>query len=240
MTDCLHPIIDDLEAVIFDLDGTLIDTVDLIRHTFQHTTKTLLGRDIPDDELMAGVGCPLIVQMATFDAERAEELTDFYRTYQVGIHDDYVKEYPGVEEVLADLHARKVPMAIVTSKSHDVARKGLRLFDLNKYFDVLIGADDVEIHKPDPYPLHVAAERLGVDIKRSIYIGDSPFDMRAAVGANSISVAARWGAFDNGSVLEPRPTYAIDDIRELLDLIDCDAEKYRVDYTEFEAPAPCE
>ena len=228
MKECPNPIIDNLEAVIFDLDGTLIDTVDLIRETFRHTTRTLLGREIPDEELMAGVGCPLIVQMAGFDAERAQELTDFYRTYQVGIHDDYVREYPGVDEVLADLHGRGLPMAIVTSKSHDVARKGLELFDLNKYFPTLIGFDDVEIHKPDPYPLHVAAERLGVDITRSIYLGDSPFDMEAAISGGAISVAARWGAFDNGSVLRPRPLFAIDAMTDLIDLIDCDAEKYRV------------
>lgn len=228
MSDCLHPLIDDLEAVLFDLDGTLIDTVDLIRHTFRHTTKTLLGREIPDEELMAGVGCPLLVQMATFDADRAQELTDFYRQYQVAIHDDHVHEYPGVDEVIKNLHGRGMPMAIVTSKSHDVARKGLDLFGLNDYFPILIGADDVEIHKPAPYPLLVAAERLGVDITRSIYLGDSPFDMQAAVSANAISVAARWGAFDNGSVLGPKPLFAIDTMTELLDLIDCDAEKYRV------------
>ena len=92
-----------LKAVLFDLDGTLIDTLDMIKASLRYATETVLGRVIPDEVLMHNVGIPLVVQMAEFDPERAEELLATYREHNVRVHDAMVREYPYVEESLERL-----------------------------------------------------------------------------------------------------------------------------------------
>ncbi len=215
-----------LEAVLFDLDGTLIDTVELILTSFRHATRVVLGESLPDEVMMAGVGMPLRRQMHEFSPERADELLRVYREHNAEAHDRMVREYPGTEAVLEELRRRGMPMGVVTSKGTPMTLRGLRLFGLERFFGVVVTADDVELHKPDPYPLRHAAELLGVGIGRTAYIGDSPHDMEAAKAAGAVSIAALWGAFAAESVLGPGPDFAIDSLGELLPLLDearCDA-----------------
>jgi pyrophosphatase PpaX len=217
-----------LEGVLFDLDGTLIDTVELILTSFRHATREVLGEALPDDVVMAGVGMPLIKQMRDFSPEHADELLAVYRAHNAMVHDGMVHEYPGTERVLTELDRRGLPMAVVTSKGTPMTLRGLRLFDLERFFGVIVTADDVDIHKPDPHPLRHAAELLGVDVTRCIYLGDSPHDMLAAIGAGAVSVAALWGAFRDEDVLAPGPDFALTEVAQLLDLLDGDAERYAV------------
>lgn len=217
-----------LQAVLFDLDGTLVDTVELILESFRYTTRTVLEREIPDAELMEFVGCPLVVQMRGFDEQRADELVTVYREYNALVHDRLIKGYPGVETVLAELRRRDIPMGVVTSKSRAVAKKGLDRFGLGEYFDVMIASDDVEIHKPDPHPLRVASGMMGVDLSSCIYLGDSPHDMTAALAGDAIAVAALWGAFPRETVLKPGPHYALERMPQLLELIDGNLDEFVV------------
>lgn len=192
MTEPISPV-DTVECVLFDLDGTLIDTLDLILESMRYTTATVLGEALPDDVLMHNVGVPLAVQLDEFAPGRGEEMLGVYREHNARMHDVLVREYPGVDDALAALSERGMRMAVVTSKLHAVAQRGLDRFSLGRFFEFLIGSDDVDRHKPDPWPLLHVAELLGVDPRACAYVGDSPHDVTAAKAAGMIAVGAEWG-----------------------------------------------
>ena len=216
-----------LQAVLFDLDGTLINTVSLILSSFRYATERVLGEALPDQVLMRNVGVPLARQMREFDEERADELLRVYREHNSLHHDDMVAEYPGTEETLTWLRTRGYPLAVVTSKGTPMTERGLVRFDLKRFFGAVVTADDVSAHKPDPAPILRAAELLGVDVTRTMYVGDSPHDMAAGIAAGSVSVAALWGAFASDDVLEPGPDYALRSLRDLPDLLTGGEAAYR-------------
>jgi pyrophosphatase PpaX len=214
--------------VIFDLDGTLVDTIDLILTSFRHASQEVLGEVLPDEVFLRDVGVPLATQMRSFSEEHAEELLVAYRAHNAAHHDELIREYEGTGPVLDELRRRGKRLAVVTSKLNSVAQRGLDCFGLGDYFDFVIGADDVTAHKPDPHPLLEAAKRLGVAPEVCAYVGDAPFDMMAARGAGMVSIAAMWGAHDPGRVLEPGPDYAIAHIRELPELLFVEESRFRV------------
>jgi pyrophosphatase PpaX len=208
------------EAVLFDFDGTLIDTGPLILESFRHTARRFLDRVPSDDALMRNVGVPLIHQMEELSPGRGAEMVAYYREHNQAAHDDLARPFPHVEEVLEELKQRGYPMAVVTAKGRTAVDLGVELIGLDRFIEVVITADDVEVNKPDPYPLRVAADRLGVDLTRSVYVGDSPHDMTAALRGGAVAVAALWGGiFPRERVLEPGPHHALEDIRELLGLL---------------------
>jgi len=223
--------IDSVRAIIFDLDGTLIDTIGLILKSMRHAVEDVLGESPSDELLMRNVGAPLVDMMACFDASRVDELVDSYRAFNRKVHDDLIRGYPGTGEVLDRLTRDGVTMGIVTSKTSGIARRGLDLFGLGHHFEVLVGYDDVPLHKPDPYPLHHAAGLLGVPLEDCAYVGDSPHDMTAAIAGGAVSVAALWGAFKEEDVLKPGPEYALPSIDHLIEWFYGDPERYRVSKT---------
>lgn len=228
-TDALGTRLSEVECVLFDLDGTLIDTIELIRESMRYATAKVLGEPLPDDVLMHNVGMPLIQQMSDFDAERAEELVATYREHNHRVHDAMVREYPGVRQALETLSGRGFKLGIVTSKSRSVALMGLDRFSLGGFFETMVCFDDVEIHKPKPYPLLVAAEHLATPIERCVYVGDSPHDMTAAVAAGCISVAATWGGFSRERVTSPGPDYAADSMSDVVAILSGHERGFRLE-----------
>lgn len=218
----------ELRAILFDLDGTLIDTVELIRVSFRYATEKVLGEAIPDEITMANVGQPLRQQFTDMAPDHVEELLDVYRGFNRAHHDEMAHAYPGTVETLAALAKAGVRMGVVTSKGGPTALHGIEHFGLAPYLEVVVTADDVPIHKPDPYPLRYAAGKMGVPLEYCVYLGDSPHDMEAAISGNAISVAALWGAFAADDVLGPGPSYALEAISELPDLLDGSAEAFAV------------
>lgn len=217
------------ECVLFDLDGTLIDTVALILSSFRYATERVLGAPLPDEALMRNVGIPLIKQMREFSPERADELLRVYREHNAAHHDDAVREYPGTVETLDWLRDRGYLLGVVTSKGTPMTLRGLRLFGLEPYFEVVVTADDVPAHKPDPLPVLRAAELMGIDPARCLYVGDSPHDMSSALAAGSVAVAALWGAFARADVLRPGPDYALETLAELTRLLSGETEPFALD-----------
>jgi len=217
-----------VRALLFDLDGTLIDTVALILCSFRHATNEVLGTPLPDEVLMRNVGVPLSIQMQEFAPAHADELLRVYREHNASVHDEMVAEYPGTHETLELLAGQGFPMGVVTSKGTPMARRGLEVFGLERFFEVLVTSDDVEIYKPEPYPLQRAASLMGIAAHECLYLGDSPQDMTAAIRADAVSVAALWGAFGPEAVLAPGPEFALASIRELPRLLDGAADEYRV------------
>jgi pyrophosphatase PpaX len=206
-----------LDAVLFDLDGTLIDTLELILTSMRYATEAVLGEALPDSVLMHNVGVPLIVQMREFDEARADEILAAYRAHNEVVHDDLVKEYPGVEAAL-DILGSRYRLGVVTSKSRPVAERGLDAFGLRERFEVMVAYEDTEAHKPDPAPLVEAARLLGVPLARCAYVGDSPHDMAAAIAGGAISIGALWGVAGE-RVLEPGPDYVVDSMEALTALL---------------------
>ena len=199
-----------LRAVLFDLDGTLLDTYDLLLATFRYATRAVLGRVIPDEALMAKVGQPLNTQMWDFtdDASVHDELCRVYRERNAVIHDDLVRLFPDTVDMLERLKDAGVPLGVVTSKRHEPAARGLDRFDLGGYFDFLVGSDDWPEHKPAPGPVSHGCDLLGLDPATCLYVGDSPFDIQSGNGAGCSTAAALWGMFPRTTLMAERPTFA--------------------------------
>jgi len=203
-----------IEVVLFDLDGTLIDTIELILSSMRHATAEVLGEALPDDVLLHNIGVPLRVQMREFAPGREDELLCMYREHNAVVHDQLVCEYPGTEAALQAIIAEGYRLGVVTSKSVPVAQRGLDRFGLGEFFETLVGYEDTDIHKPEAAPLLLAAERMGVDITHCCYVGDSPHDMNAGKAAGAVTVGALWGPFRE-RVAETGPDFVIEHLSEL-------------------------
>lgn len=195
------------KGFLFDLDGTLIDTTDLIRQSFRHASREVLGEQLPDEVLMANVGQPLDKQMELLDSARAAELYDVYREFNHARHDEYIREYDGVEQLLTSLRERGAKLGIVTSKSRMTVDMALRCIPIGHYFDALVTTDDTDRHKPHPQPLQLAMDLLDVTPGESVYIGDSPFDIEAGQAAGMATVAVGWGIFPAVRLKELEPDF---------------------------------
>ena len=149
------------DPVIFDLDGTVVDTVELIVESFRYATRTVLDDALPDEVILAGVGQPLMAQMRVLSAEHAQELYDVYREYNHRRHDELIRGYEGVAEVLDGLRAAGRRLGIVTSKSADTTQMAFRAVGLREHFEVVVTASDTTEHKPSPVPLRLCLERFG-------------------------------------------------------------------------------
>ena len=209
-----------LKAILFDNDGTLVDTHEVLLTCFRHATRTVLNEVIPDDVLMAKVGQPLVVQMwdYTDDPDVHQRLCDAYHTKGKEIHDEKAALYEGVAETLAQLKEQGYIFGVVTSKLHDACVHGLELFGIADFFDCVVSPDDCEGAKPSPEPVIYAAGLLGLKPEECVYVGDSPFDMQAGNGAGCITVAAQWGMFSDEVLAENNPTYTCRHFSDLLDV----------------------
>ena len=206
------------DPVVFDLDGTVIDTVELIVQSFRHATQTVLGEILPDEVITAGVGQPLMTQMKRLSPEHAEELYTVYREYNHRRHDELVRGYDGMSEVLEGLRTAGRRLGIVTSKSADTTAMAFDSLDLGGHFDVVVTASDTSAHKPSPRPLLLCLQRLGASADGSIYVGDSPVDIRAGAAAGMTTAAVGWGVFSREALLSEVPDFWLDEPRELLPL----------------------
>ena len=211
-----------LRAVLFDLDGTLIDSIGLIVDAMHHAFEGFGGTVPADSVWMAGIGTPLFKQLALYarSAEELDMLRERYRAYQFIHHDDVIKEYPGTTAVLEDLHARGLAMGIVTSKGDELARRGLELTGLARFLPVVVSADSVTKYKPEPEPVLLALERLGVRADEALMMGDSPHDISSGNAAGVRTIGALWGPFTRGQIAVTHPTYWLSNIRELPPLLE--------------------
>ena len=206
------------DPVVFDLDGTVVDTVELIIESFRFATRTVLDEVLPDEVILAGVGRPLMAQMERLSAVHARELYDVYREYNHRRHDELIRGYDGVSEVLGALKAAGRRLGIVTSKSSDTTAMAFRAVGLREHFDVVVTASDTSEHKPSPAPLHLCLERLGAQAEGSLYVGDAPADITAGRAAGMATAAVAWGVFGREALLAAGPDYWLGEPRELLAL----------------------
>jgi pyrophosphatase PpaX len=210
-----------LPALLFDLDGTLVDTLELILTSMRHAFGGR-GGGPTDEQWRLGIGKPLRTQLREFAANEddVEELAASYRAHQKTHHDRLTACYAGVVPTLERLHALGHPMALVTSKAGDVAARSLAHVGLDRLMDVVISAESTARNKPEPDPVWLACERLGVRPADALFVGDSPHDVLAGNAAGTPTVGALWGFFPRSELEAAGATYLIGDIAELPDLLD--------------------
>lgn len=207
-------------VVLFDLDGTVIDSGAIILASMRHAAREVLGEEPPDELLMAAVGGPgLEAQMHALAPDRVEELVRVYRAHNEPLHEELVC-CPGMDDVLVRLKGEGRRLGIVTAKRRATVELAFNVLPLEHLFDTVVGGDETARHKPDPEPLLLAAERLDVNPKECAYVGDSPFDIRAAQAADMYAIAVTWGGIHDRAKLEAEePDAIVDSAEELLGLV---------------------
>jgi pyrophosphatase PpaX len=207
-------------TVLFDLDGTLIDSGAMILASFRHATRTVLAREIPDEELTAAVGGSTIYeQMAHFDPYRVDELVSVYREHNTPLHDD-LQAFAGVHDLLATLRAQGRSLGVVTAKRRRTVDLAFRVLDLGRYFDTVVAAEDTARHKPDPEPVLEALARLRAQPGETAFVGDSPFDVGAGTAAGVFAVGVSWGKIHSEETLRRAGAdIVVHDPAELLDVL---------------------
>jgi len=180
-------------VVLFDLDGTVIDTGAIILASMRHAAETVVGGEYTDEELLAAVGGPgLEAQMQALDPERVDELVRVYRAHNEPLHDT-ISVCAGMDVVLDELKDRGHRLGIVTAKRRSTVDLAFARVPIEPLFEVVVGGDETRRHKPDPEPLRLALERLGAVAEDAAYVGDSPFDMQAAKAAGLYAIGVGWG-----------------------------------------------
>jgi pyrophosphatase PpaX len=207
-------------ALVFDLDGTLIDSIRLIIDSYHHTLATHGLPARTDEDWLAGIGTPLRTQFASCcpDDETMERFIATYREFNLAHHDRYVTVYAGVTAMMDELRRRHVPMALVTSKNRNGALRGLGLAGFADCFSCLVCADDVQNPKPHPEPVHRALEQLGTDPASTVFIGDSLHDMAAGRAAGVQTGAVLWGPFDRPHLEAAAPDHWLEHPADVLGL----------------------
>ena len=180
-------------VVLFDLDGTLIDSGAMILASFRYATRAVLQREIPDEQLVASVGGKTLHdQMRALDPDRVDELVHSYREHNEPLHAE-LECCEGILPLLDALRPQGRRLGVVTAKRHLTIQLAFDKLGIGPYFDVVIGSDDTERHKPAPDPILKALELLDARPSDAAYVGDSPFDVRAAKAAGVYAVAVAWG-----------------------------------------------
>lgn len=210
-----------LSTFLFDLDGTLIDSVELILRSYRHTLHAHRGTVPPDELWLKGLGTPIRVQLRqwTEDPAEIEQMAATYAEYNLEHHDALVRPYDGIVNAVRGLKEDGRRLGVVTSKVRSGASRGLRVAGLEPVFDVIVGADDVQHPKPHPEPVLAALDRLEAQPGEAVFIGDSRHDIESGRAAGVKTAAALWGPFDRAHLADLEPDYWLehpDEIRTLV------------------------
>ena len=208
-------------VVLFDLDGTLIDSGPIILASMQHAARTVLGREMAPDELAATIGGQgIVAQMQALDVERADELLEVYKEHNDGLHET-LEAFDELLELLPRLRAEGRRLGIVTAKRHRTVALALARFPaLEDEFEIVVAHEDTQRHKPDPDPVLLAIDRLGAQPAGAAYVGDSPFDIQAAKAAGAFAVAVAWGGIHpDERLLREEPDAFVRSPEELLGVL---------------------
>ena len=207
-------------TILFDLDGTLIDSIELILESYRHTMRVHRGETPPDQLFIDGLGTPLRVQLKEFCSSDAELdlMIATYREWNLANHDRMVTVYPGALHTVKALKAGGARLGIVTSKNLRGLKRGLDLCGFDGLFDSLVTCDSLAESKPDPAPVLMALKELGGTPGEALFVGDSPHDMAAGRRAGTATAACLWGPFDKTRLAEELPDHwltSFDDLTAL-------------------------
>ena len=206
-------------TVLFDLDGTLIDSIELILSSYRHTMQIHRGDPMPDDLWLAGLGTPLRKQFQHFteDPNEIEAMIATYREHNIANHDRMVTAYPGAVETVQALKRAGVKLGIVTSKNDRGLERGLSLCGMGSFFDARVTCDTLEESKPHPAPVLRGLKDVGHEEgHRALFVGDSPHDIKAGNAAGIDTAACLWGPFTREQIAKEHPTHWLESFADLL------------------------
>jgi pyrophosphatase PpaX len=204
-------------TVLFDLDGTLLDSIGLILASYRHTLRTHRGTAPLDEVWLAGLGTPLHAQLADFtdDPGELEAMVATYREHNLAHHDAMVRAYPGAPEAVHALARQGTRLGVVTSKRRDGTQRGITVGGFAGAFGTVVCADDVERHKPHPEPVLRALEDLGAEPQSTVFVGDSPHDLAAGRAAGVATAAVLWGPFAREDLAAHHPDHWVEQPADL-------------------------
>lgn len=207
--------------MLFDLDGTLIDSIDLLVASMEYAFEEREMRP-PVAEWISAIGTPLDAMLrrwATSDDD-VVALRARYRAHQLEHHDRMTVAYPGAVEVVRGLRDAGHPLAIVTSKLELGARRSLKYIGIEDCFHAVVGLDATTRHKPLPEPVLFALGALGAPRETAFFVGDSTHDVNAGNAAGVNSVAALWGPYSRAQLETASPRYWARDLFEVRSLVE--------------------
>lgn len=209
-----------IKGVLFDLDGTLLNTNDLIIKSFRETFKYYYKeREFTHQEIIDCIGPTLEQTAKKYYPENIEELISLYRHHYVLNHDELIEIYPGIIEMIQNLKSLGLKLAIVTSKKRDMTLKAMQHMDILDYFDVIISSDEVTQPKPHQEPIELAIKDLNLSKEEVLMVGDNSHDIECANNALVKSVAVGWALKGADYLRGFNPTYIINNADELVDII---------------------
>lgn len=207
-----------IQTVLFDLDGTLIDTNELIIASFQHTFD-FYNLQFTREEIMQFNGPPLRDTFHNVNPDLADEMIATYREHNIAHHDELVKAFPNVVETVAILHRKGFGLGIVTAKVDQTVEMGLRLTGLDRYFDTVITLNDVTHSKPHPEPVMKAMKVLNADPETTLMVGDNYHDIEAGQNAGIRTAGVAWSHKGREFLARFKPTYMLEDMKDLLNIV---------------------
>jgi pyrophosphatase PpaX len=207
-------------TVLFDLDGTLVDSGAIILASFKHAARTVLARDVEEEQIAALVGgSNLHDQMRVLSPSHVDELVRVYREHNRPLHDE-LQAFEGVEELMETLSEQGRMLGIVTAKGRQTVDLAFAVLSLERYFDAVVTADMTDRHKPDPAPVLKALELLESEPADAAFVGDSPYDIAAGKAAGVFTVAVSWGKIHpEERLLEAGADALVHSPKELLDVL---------------------
>jgi len=205
-----------IKLVIFDVDGTMIDTKDVVLKSYQYAVSGELGRQLTEDELTAAYGIPTLQALEQMGVQDIERVSKLYYESLLNTYAEGIRLFDGIDPVLEELRKRNITCGIVTSRDKVEVNNDSTLAAIRKYFDYVICSEDTEKHKPDPEPVNKLLERAGVDASDVIYLGDTVYDYLCAKNAGVKFALAAWGAVPDENIKED---YTLEKPEDLLTLV---------------------
>jgi pyrophosphatase PpaX len=209
-----------INTVLFDLDGTLIDTNELIISSFLHTLEHYYPKQYKREDVLPFLGPTLKETFESMENANVDEMIKTYRKYNITHHDSFVTEFPTVIETVKVLKEKGYKVGIVTTKISDVVMKGLKLTKLDSYFDVIVALDHVEKPKPDPEPIFKALEQLHSKPEETIMVGDNHHDILAGKNAGTTTAGVAWSIKGREHLEQYKPDYILEEMADLLKILE--------------------
>jgi phosphoglycolate phosphatase len=210
----------DYELVIFDLDGTLVDTAPDIVKTIKYILSYFDCKTKTDEEIIRGIGGGARKVLLKCMGDKGEENIDnalvVFRDYYIENCAKTSTLYPYVTQLLDFLKDHHIKLALCTLKIREATLRILIDLGLSKYFDIVITADDISIPKPDPQGILKILEQLNVSANRAVIIGDTMSDIMAGKNGNIETVAVLYGYDSEKAIISAKPGFIVKSLKELL------------------------
>jgi HAD superfamily hydrolase (TIGR01509 family) len=209
------------DIALFDLDGTLADTLPLIYEAFDAAFVPALGSSFPPNEIRAMFGPPdTQIIRAQVPGDAADSAIERYMRHYADRHDDLVAVFPGMADLIRACADAGMRLGVITGKSRKTALITLDRLGLTDAFGVIYAGDDVERQKPDPAALALAMEDLGAtNSDRAVMIGDAAADVVAGKAMGITTIGVTWGNPDHDELDESGPDYSVSTVAELAALL---------------------